>query len=303
MRAAHAGDRNGRAPGRPGPSSDPAAQLLQTRLARLLDALPAAQAGDVDSVHRARVASRRLREALPVAAGGDSGWRSARRRARRITRALGPVRDIDVALQTLEEFEDRAVAAPDAFQCVRQALMASRQARRAEMLGAVTPTLLRKLQRRLDAVATRPAPADRAEALEEARRRVSVRAERLRAAIDHAGAVYLADRLHAVRIAAKKLRYAMELQRELQRSRATARIRRLKDAQDHLGRLHDLEMLIEHTRAVQADLASRRMATALDQLVRALEDECRQLHGAYLASRRALIAICDAVSHPSPAAA
>ncbi|MDP1569383.1 MAG: CHAD domain-containing protein, partial [Vicinamibacterales bacterium] len=178
----------------------------------------------------------------------------------------------------------------------------ARQARRREMLHALTPMRLQKLRRQLDLVAERPGPADRAQAIDEAAQRVSVRAARLKEAIAYAGAVYLADRLHAVRIAAKKLRYAMELQRELRRSRATARIRRLKAAQDELGRLHDLEVLIDHTRAVQADLAasSRRVATDLDRLVRALEEECRQLHAGYLASRRALLAICDAVADPSP---
>ena len=283
---------------------DPAAQLVRARLVRLLQALPAAQAGDATSVHQARVASRRLREVLPVAGGPDPGpgWRRARRRARRITRALGPVRELDVALETLEEFERRGVAAQTATARVRQALVAGRQARRRDMLEALSPRLLQKLRRRLDAVAERPAPTDREAALEQAGRRVVARAARLKEAVEHAGAVYLADRLHAVRIAAKKLRYAMELQRELRRSRATARIRRLKATQDQLGRMHDLEVLIERTRAVQTDLAvpSRRAATELDRLVRALEDECRQLHAGYLASRRALLAICEAVADPSP---
>lgn len=285
-------------------TTDPAARLLQARLGRLLQALPAAQAGDVTSVHQARVASRRLREALPVAGAGDAGRevRRARRTARRITRALGPVRELDVALETLEEFERRGVATPASLGRVRRALLVARQARRREMLHALTPMRLQKLRRHLDIVADRPAPADRAQVIDEAGQRVAARASRLKEAIAYAGAVYLADRLHAIRIAAKKLRYAMELQRELRRSRATARIRRLKDAQDELGRLHDLEMLIDHTRAVQADLAtsSRRVATDLDRLVRALEEECRQLHAGYLASRRALLAICAAVAAPSP---
>lgn len=288
----------------PGVTEDPAARLLHARLGRLLQAMPAAQAGDVTSVHQARVASRRLREVLPVAGGPDPGpdWRRARRQARRVTRVLGPVRELDVALQTLDEFERRGVAAPAALRRVRQALLAGRQARRLVMLEALTPERLRKLRRRLDAVAVRPAPVDRTVALDETGRRVAVRAARLKAAIDHAGALYLADRLHAVRIAAKKLRYAMELHRELLRSRATARIRRLEETQDRLGRLHDLEVLTAHTRAVQADLAqsSRRTALELDRLVRALEDECRQLHAAYLATRRALVDICDAVAPPSP---
>lgn len=289
----------------PSPSpADPAARLLHARLVRLLQTLPAAQAGDVTSVHQARVASRRLREALPVAASAAAGadWRRARKHARRITRALGPVRELDVALETLAEFGERGVAPATALARVRRAIVAAREARRAEMLAALSPRRLTKLRREFDGLASRPDPADRAEALAQSAARVTTRAARLKAAIDHAGAVYLADRLHAVRIAAKKLRYAMEFDRELKRSRATARIRRLKEVQDLLGRLHDLEMLIEHTRAVQADLAatSRRASTDLDRLVRALEEECRQCHAAYLASRERLEGLCDAVGATDP---
>ena len=52
-------------------------------------------------------------------------------------------------------------------------------------------------------------------ALAEAARRRARRAAELRAAIERAGGIYLADRLHRVRVAAKKLRYALEIQREL----------------------------------------------------------------------------------------
>ena len=51
----------------------------------------------------------------------------------------------------------------------------------------------------------------------------------LRAAIDNAAGIYLPDRLHEVRIAVKKLRYALEIASgDLSGSRATARIRTLK---------------------------------------------------------------------------
>jgi CHAD domain-containing protein len=195
---------------------DPASRVLHARLIRLLHALPAAQAGDVTSVHQARVASRRLREALPVAGPpqADAAWRRARRHARRITRALGPVRELDVALETLAEFEQRGVAAPAALARVRAAIAADRQARRREMLDELSPMRLQKLKRHLSGMAAARAPSDRDEALAGAARRVAVRAARLKDAIEHAGLVYLAERLHQVRIAAKKLRYAMELLRD-----------------------------------------------------------------------------------------
>ncbi len=104
---------------------------------------------------------------------------------------------------------------------------------------------------------------------------------RCEGAIENAAGIYLPDRLHEVRIAVKKLRYAMEIARELSRSRADARIRTLKKAQDLLGRMHDLEMLIARTRAVQgaAGAATLRLSARPRSLVRQLETECRQLHG------------------------
>ncbi len=89
----------------------------------------------------------------------------------------------------------------------------------------------------------------------------------------------------------------MELVRDLSGSRAMAAIRTLKEAQDLLGRMHDLEILIARTRAVQGSPigTNLRLSGELDRLVRRLETECRQLHGHYMASRRKLLAICDRV--------
>jgi CHAD domain-containing protein len=87
----------------------------------------------------------------------------------------------------------------------------------------------------------------------------------------------------------------MEIARDLSGSRATARLMALKRAQDLLGRMHDLEVLIARTRAVQGSPSapSLRLSAELDELVRRLETECRQLHGHYIATRPALLAIAE----------
>ena len=105
-----------------------------------------------------------------------------------------------------------------------------------------------------------------------------------------------------MRIAAKKLRYALEIVRDLSRSRATARILTLKRAQDLLGRIHDLEVLIARTRAIQGspNAPTLRVSADMDLLVRRLETECRRLHGRYIAMRAPLLAICDHVSGVRP---
>lgn len=274
--------------------------LLRQRLVSLLRAMPAAQEGDELSVHEARVASRRLREALPVL-GARADWDAidrAGRRVRRITRALGPVRELDVTLLLLAELEGKGAAPKRAIARVRAAVVEERQKRRRAMLDAIKPSRLDKLRKRLVQVA---APRSRTEptrsALAEAATRAADRAKCLKAAVDRAGGIYLADRLHRVRIAAKKLRYALEIQRELTRSRSTARLTRLKHQQDLLGRVHDLEVLIERTRDVQASLpaTNRRAMAELNRLIRALEAECREGHAVYMRGRQSLIRLCDAV--------
>jgi CHAD domain-containing protein len=128
--------------------------------------------------------------------------------------------------------------------------------------------------------------------------RVSRRAVDLRAAIDDAAGVYLHERLHRVRIAAKKLRYALELQAEGAGLKSTPELRTLKRLQELLGRLHDLQVLIDRVRHVQADLTPPDVGAwrDLDSLIIALDQSCRRLHARYVGERGAILDICDRLS-------
>lgn len=274
--------------------------ILRQRLISLMTAMPAAQSGDETSVHQARVASRRLREALPVMSTRADTHALGRldRRVRRITRALGPVRELDVALLLLAELEGRGAASAAAIHRVREAVMAERQKRRRDMLDEITPSRLDQLRKRLvEAAAPAPPASSPTSAVTEAAVQAGKRARRLCLAIERAGGIYLADRLHRVRIAAKKLRYVLEIQRELTHSRSRVHLNRLKTQQDLLGRMHDLEILIDRTRDVQATLPARnrRGMADLDALIRVLEDECREGHAAYMHARPALLKLCESV--------
>ena len=82
--------------------TNPSELLIRQRLSALSRTLPGARKGDAHAVHQARVATRRLREALPLVVPGKSG-KTLARKVRRVTRALGPVRELDVALLNLEQ--------------------------------------------------------------------------------------------------------------------------------------------------------------------------------------------------------
>ena len=60
--------------------------------------------------------------------------------------------------------------------------------------------------------------------------------------------MYLPERLHDVRIAVKKLRYAVELGADASGARREPDLRALKRGQEMLGRMHDLQMLIDRVR-------------------------------------------------------
>jgi CHAD domain-containing protein len=274
--------------------------VLRQRLTAVSRALPAARAGEVGAVHQARVASRRLREALPLVKG--AAGRKLGRTTRRLTRALGPVRELDVTLSILDALEANEQVSRSAAALLRHAVREERQSLHDGVVREIDRWESGKPGKKALAAAREQAAAPGAAVppvsrIDAARKRAVRRSHRLRRAIDTAAGIYVPERLHDVRIAVKKLRYAMEVVRELSRSRATARIRALKRVQDLLGRMHDLEMLIARTRAVQGapNAPTLRVSADLDGLVRRLEMECRQLHGQYMAARSTLLAICDHV--------
>jgi CHAD domain-containing protein len=277
-------------------------RLLRQRVRAVTEALPAAAAGEVRGVHRARVATRRLRAWLPALGGlADAGpLRRLRRAVRRLTRALGPVRELDVALGHLDSI-GRDAGVPDRVLArVRGQLRTQRLAARRDLLQALERHPADRLTALAETIGIEPADAEplMAAAVREARARAAQRALALSAAIGAAGPLYAAEPLHEVRIAAKQLRYALEVDLALSGSRAERQVRQLKGLQDILGLVHDYEVLAAHVRAVQSDSAVGQPAVArhLDTLLLALERACRAGHARFLRARPLFIDLCRAVA-------
>ncbi|MDE3154491.1 MAG: CHAD domain-containing protein [Acidobacteriota bacterium] len=285
--------------------------MLDRRVEAFAKVLPRLRDGDVEGIHRARVATRRLREALPVVAAAAPQARKLRRTLRDLGRALGAVRELDVSLQLIEELDATGRFERASLDRVGRALAADRAAAWAAARQAIDEIDLESLMDRLRATvavlrrrpARRPAVAA-GEWLPLLRLRASRRAEELTGAVDAAGALYLPERLHQVRIAVKKLRYARELIEEAAGARQPgARLRLLKDLQETLGRLHDLQVLIDRTRQLQASMPQPRLTawSELHILQRALEDACRERHAAYMSRRDALVTAVEAWRLPASA--
>ena len=271
--------------------------MLLLRRARDLERhLTAAIAGDDTGVHQARVASRRLREAVPVLAAETKVRRKAARKIRRVTRALGTVREMDVTVQILDEFARGPGIPRDALEDVRGHVIAERDRRRATMLDRLRRVNTAKLSRRLEEVSMTIPGATLGEWRSTLVTRVGHRAKRLRGAIQSAGQVYAAEQLHLVRIAVKKLRYALELVADSRLAPARPMVNTLKRAQETLGRLHDLQVIEHHVAAVQALPPTRRGADdgGLDIIARMLADECRHIHARYVKQVPALLELAQA---------
>jgi CHAD domain-containing protein len=266
--------------------------LLQRLAATLKRNLPQAIAGNEHGVHQARVASRRLREAVPVLATGLQGAKAgkARRKIRRLTRALGTVRELDVTIGLLDELARSPNIARTAVEEVRAHVMKERAGRRKLMLERLGHVDADKLDRRLASVGA----ALEQTALEPWRKtlasRLIARSRRLTTAMDDAGHMYAPERLHRVRIAAKKLRYGLELAADSGLTGAAPHLRLMKRVQDMLGKLHDLQILQAHVAEIEAEPRAGGVAAreAVEDLARHIEDQCRHLHGRYVAAAASL---------------
>lgn len=237
-------------------------------------------------MHQARVASRRLREAVPVLAGmlKHSKAGKATRKIRRLTQALGGVRELDVTLLLLDELAASDDFSRAALQDVRLHVMEERERKREVMLSRLGDVDIDKVKRRLESVGEALRQDQSGAWRQVLANRLVKRAKMLAVAIDDAGQLYSPEHLHQVRIASKKLRYALELAADSGVPSAAPHVRALKRTQETLGRLHDLQVLQGHVAAVQAAPLGRAVPhEGLGAIAGRIEEECRRLHGKYVA--------------------
>lgn len=208
---------------------------------------PAVREGhDSDAIHDMRVATRRLRSALDLLeyAPGFSAKKLhlLRRHLRKLARSLGAVRDLDVFLKRLEDYEDEHPGAKDGLHPLHHTLEHRRASARRKLLRALESTKLRHDLDQVETFATEtvdsfgePRPVlVRHFAGSALWRRYEV-VLRFESEIVEAPA----PELHKLRIACKRARYAMELFEPALGDEAKAVEDALIAVQDHLGALQD----------------------------------------------------------------
>jgi CHAD domain-containing protein len=234
----------------------------------------ARKADDIEYVHRARVAARRLRTALKLFAEGfpPAAVRRWRKSIRRVARALGEARDRDVQIEFLYELLCR-MDNKEHLPGVIGVLVALQRRRRRKQQSVVKGVArfqregtlgelrqaLRKLARSAAAAKTRPAPSAKSMTLFGRRIR-----RRLKKMLDHEDSLNNSDqceRHHAMRIAVKRLRYALEICRPLYAGRLEPMVEAAKRAQTLLGEVHDCDVWLDELQAIVAGAAGRLMPT------------------------------------------
>ena len=267
-------------------------EAFTSQLARAVD-------GDPTAIHRARVASRRLREAIS-GAGLRAEDKLLRGELRSVGKALGTVRELDVTLHVLRERHGNTANSSIAINVLSRQVAHARANARKRLARTLTAGKIERLARKLSDAATaldaREGAGGRKFSMTwrwVADTRLARRAGALSEAIESAGTVYSTTTLHRVRIATKKFRYALELASETRPiPHATQHLATLKTLQGLLGDLQDLSVLLSWAYQLQGsailDLATLR---ALSAFSRALENDCRYLHARFMRHRNQLLAL------------
>jgi len=227
------------------------------------------KAEDIEYIHRMRVASRRLRAALPLfrSCFPSKNYTRWSEELRKITRALGEARDMDVQIAYLTKYHKRIekdgkpgnpgrVGDAPTIPAVQYLVSDLRKQR---------DHLQKKVHSALDTLEKSHAVDDMRDAFNRPLTPLrGVQKRSLLYGISPVAALRIEERLctllefepwvshpeavaehHAIRIAAKKLRYTLEVYAPVYRLNLAKPIRRVKAVQEILGDLHDCDVWID----------------------------------------------------------
>lgn len=230
-------------------------------------------AEDIEFVHRARVATRRLRVSLAMfercfAQKQVKRWRKA---IRRVTTSLGDARDRDVQIELL----CGTLSALDAKECfpgiarVLVQLENDRERLQRHVAKAVdrleASGVLRQMQRAteqiLDRVELSPQEIQTPEVHPDIRRHLARQLNKqLNKLFEYESSLTNSEdgaNHHAMRIAAKRLRYTLEISRPMCPGRLDEVVEVIKKIQTLLGDVHDCDIWLEQLDAFAAEQRDR----------------------------------------------
>lgn len=231
-----------------------AAEVLRARFNEAVSLREAAlDFSDIEGVHSMRVATRRLRSALRdfTPLFDKPLPKQVRKDLKQIADALGAVRDQDVAILALEELQAAAEteSLKEGIGKLLEERRGLRDAARLDLTETVAADSLNDLQERfavaMDKVTSRK-KSNRMVSFNEAGR--DVVAAGLQDLLDLGASLYKPfkiDEMHEMRIAAKRLRYAIELFVACWGKPIAPFAEEIAQMQTFLGEVHDCDVWIE----------------------------------------------------------
>ena len=257
--------------------------LSQKRLEKFASLFPRVLIrNDSETIHDARVWSRRLQQIIRVLFPKPARKKSRKliRMLRRVRRALGDCRNLDVIMELIQEKIDAASnpVVRDAWDQLKVRVQEKQKRELMRARGELSRYDIVDFVNRTQALL---GSAELAEDLQQTLIESIARARKdWNQAVDDAKQDQEPDCLHALRIAGKRLRYRVELLAELGESSAQAQIKPLKTLQEQLGQWHDRHVLSQF---VGAFLGRKNFLANHPDLSRALlvemERERRRNHG------------------------
>lgn len=234
------------------------AQSIIRRLAAFTRPIEGVRQGrDTEFVHKMRVASRRLRNAIAMfhdCLPGKKGqvWY---RRIRKVTAALGEARDTDVQIQSVAEYLEKDCR-PQTARAGMDRLLLQLKRRRQKLQKKVLKALDRLKESNVIAEIGQFCKKGKARAKKKAiksdspalrrsaRGLIAARLAKMLGFQQYVDQPQRVDELHQMRIAARRLRYTLEIFSGLYGKKSRAFVDSARQIQAELGRIHDCDVWI-----------------------------------------------------------
>lgn len=223
---------------------------------------------DIEFVHKTRVASRRLRAALPLfcCCYSKKDYRNWAKEIRKVTRLLSTARDLDVQIEFIEDYTKRLNLETE--KAALNMILRSHRARRRHAQTAVAAGLeelrtagtINQIRSRSRQIITDEAAQafKSSEVLERAHWHISFRLDDFLSMQRYVYQQRRKDEHHQMRIYAKKLRYTMECFAPLYEDKLEREIETIKAFQDVLGEMHDCDVWLEFIPQFRQKMRKRR---------------------------------------------
>ncbi len=216
------------------------------------------KADDIERIHDMRVATRRMRSALALFEECLPGKKVKvwNKQMRRVTRALGTARDTDVQMDFLQGFLDGVTESR--YRAGIQRLLLRLQQQRDSAQGKVLKAMdqlelsgvledMGRTLRRIRVHARMNHVDENAPFVyQQAYLTISFRLEDMLAYETYVTQPERMEELHAMRIAAKRLRYTMEVFEPLYHGDLKQPLKTVRKIQTMLGDIHDCDVWVEH---------------------------------------------------------